>query len=87
MLEQVRPSNWVQRPAMDAFSDALGTPVHLIDDDAAIRPADALKFDGARYDRYMEDYVKIPGSADRPFWSIAGDEIRRFLSEENHAAA
>lgn len=80
-------AHWVQRPAMDAFSEALGTPVHLIDDNAALNLAGALTFDGARYDRYMEDYVKTSGSADRPFWSIAGDEIRRYLAEENHAAA
>lgn len=79
--------HWVQRPAMDAFSKVLGSPVRLIDDDAALNLTNAMSLDGARYDRYMEDYVKIPGSADRPFWSIIGDEIRQYLTQESHATA
>lgn len=64
-----------QKPYFDSFAEILGKPIRFIDDPAAVDLSGALDFDRARYGQYMRDYVKRPGSPERPYWSIVLDAV------------
>jgi len=56
-----------------AFAQALATP--LIDLDAPELPTISLDVDEGAYARYVEQYIKRPGTPEEPFWSIVASEI------------
>ncbi|EME69323.1 hypothetical protein H261_13945 [Paramagnetospirillum caucaseum] len=64
-----------QKPYFDSFAAILGQPIRFIDDPASVDLSGALDFDRGRYGQYMRDYVKRPGSPERPYWSIVLDAM------------
>ncbi len=56
-----------------AFAQALATP--LIDLDAPELPPITLDVDEEAYARYVEQYIKRPGTPEEPFWSVVASEI------------
>gem|GEM_PF-6922778 len=56
-----------------AFAQALATP--LIDLDAPELPTISLDVDEEAYARYVEQYIKRPGTPEKPFWSVVASEI------------
>ncbi len=79
--------HWACRPLFDSFSEALGKPVQFIDRVEDIDIGSVFDFDAARYDSYMRDYIKLPGTPERPFWDIVRSEIEHFPSEKTSAGA
>lgn len=65
-----------QKPYFDAFSEILGKPIRFIDDPASAELAGVLDIDRDAYDRYKRDYLKRPGSAEKPYWRIVLDAVQ-----------
>jgi len=55
------------------YSQALSTP--LVDLDYSEMPIISLDVDEDAYARYVEKYIKKPGTPEKPFWSIVASEI------------
>ncbi len=69
-----------------AFAQALATP--LIDLDAPELPPITLDVDEEVYARYVEQYIKRPGTPEKPFWSVVASDIisdsKNLSSESAH---
>ncbi|RAU23557.1 hypothetical protein CU669_00160 [Paramagnetospirillum kuznetsovii] len=61
---------------IDPICAQLGRRLIFLEDAATADLSDAQGFDGARYDGYVEKYIKRPGSEERPFWDIVLDTVR-----------
>jgi hypothetical protein len=59
-------------------------PLFLEDVDAW-SPNDALHVDTAAYARYVENYIKVPGTPERPLWDIALNAIEAGLTKDRAA--
>jgi len=68
---------WAHKPNMDSFSQKLREPIRFFDDVSNCSLDKALRFDCAAYDKYMIDYVKMPGSPMEPYWEIVGAAARK----------
>lgn len=73
-----------ERHFYEAFSRVLGTQLRFMDSGPGeLRLKDALTIDEAAYDRYVDQYMRYPGSPDRPLWDIVLDAIGQ---RERHTA-
>ena len=68
---------WAHKPNMDSFSQKLREPIRFFDDVSNCSLDKALRFDCTAYDKYMIDYVKMPGSPMEPYWEIVGAAARK----------
>lgn len=64
-----------QRPYFDGYAEALGKPVVFMDDPDQADLSGLLEFDQARYTDFIADYVKQPGSPDKPYWQIVTESL------------
>lgn len=67
--------HWWHEVALRSYAESLGRPLMLLDTDQTIAFDDAFIVDDAAYDRFLRDFVKIPGTAEKPFWHSALDAI------------
>lgn len=67
---------------LNSFSQALGVPLSSLDDLKSINLGSALRIHPDRYDEYMRNYLKPPGTPDLFSWEIAINEI-----EENFCSS
>jgi hypothetical protein len=72
LLSSSRFDSFIQRTNR-AFAQALATP--LIDLDAPELPTISLDVDEGAYARYVEQYIKRPGTPEEPFWIVVASEI------------
>jgi hypothetical protein len=72
LLSSSRFDSLIQRMNR-AFAQALSRP--LIDLDAPQLPTISLDVDERAYARYVEQYIKRPGTPEEPFWSVVASEI------------
>ena len=56
-----------------AFAQALALP--LIDLDAPELPLFTLAINEEVYAQYVQNYVKLPDTPEKPFWSVVASEI------------
>lgn len=63
------------RIPIDAFGQSLGTDVQVANSPDEIDLESPFYFNEDAYDRYMEDYVKVPESPDLPMWQIIGRHL------------
>ena len=61
--------------AFECFSRELGGPLHSLDHPEAIDLSNPLALNNDLYDRYIENYIKTPGSPSKYMWNIVLDAI------------
>ena len=59
----------------EGFSQELGGPLHSLDHPEAIDLSNPLALNNNLYDRYIENYIKTPGSPSKYMWDIVLDAI------------
>ena len=59
----------------DGLSSELGIPLLFIDAPEELDLRRSMSVDEARYQRYLETYVKTPHSISKLLWEIVDDEI------------
>jgi len=72
LLSSSRSDSFIQRMNW-AFAQALAMP--LIDLDAPELPPFTLDVNEEAYARYVEQYIKRPGTPEEPFWSVVASDI------------
>ena len=68
------------RPVFDAICAALGKPITWFDTADRADLTRVLDVDQQAYDRYMTDFVKLPGAPDQPYWQIVLDGVETALA-------
>ncbi len=63
------------RGQIDAMAQALGKTPIFMDRLADAMFADLLTVDTPRYEQYIADFIKIPGSPDLPMWEIVAGGV------------
>lgn len=66
-----------QRPYFDGMARALNKPIVFYDNPDTASLSRALDVDQRAYADYMLEYVKSPGTPEKPYWQIVLDELRR----------
>lgn len=61
---------------MKQMAEILGRPIVSITDDYEIDSVALFSVDGDKYRRYREEYIKQPGSEERPLWDIVLGAVR-----------
>ena len=57
------------------FSRELGVPLHSLDDPGAIDLSSPLAINDDLYDKYIEKYIKAPGSPSKYLWDTVLDAV------------
>ncbi len=62
-------------PQIRAMAESLGREVWDVEKPVPQDFRRSLEVDEGLYQNYFDDYIKYPGSPDRPFWDIVGDTL------------
>lgn len=69
-----------RRPATEAISSHFGKVPLNIDSDSVIDWESEMSIEAEIYDQYMVDFIKKPGTTNRLFWQVVGDEAKQLFN-------
>lgn len=65
---------------LDPLSEEIGKPLVFLDNPETVDLSNSLHRDDGLYDAYVENYIKVPQTPEKPFWDIVLGEISQTLS-------
>ena len=68
-----------RKPAVDSLADELNKNVYNIDYETKFDLSEEMDIDNKIYGKYKEDYLKINGTPNSPFWKVASDSIEEII--------